>query len=131
VHLDPAVPSGLLQLDGVQIVAVMDFYDGPLDGLARKDGHDYWFAAVPEWIRDSQPSEPRVMVLHEINAEQAAQVRAEHRQLGEAQPQPAAHDEFTGWLYQDPGDAGQAMTFSDRAMNMHSQLPIPPTLYTC
>jgi hypothetical protein len=115
VHLDPAVLSGLLQLDGVQIVAVMDFYDGPLDGLARKDGHDYWFAAVPEWIRDSQPSEPRVMVLHEITAEQAAQVRAEHRQLaafaqGEGDREAWAqawearatfdHAPAIGWFYQ-------------------------------
>ncbi|MEU4640233.1 hypothetical protein [Micromonospora sp. NPDC023814] len=81
MHLDPAVLQDLPQLVGVQIVEVLDFYDGPLDGLARYEGREYWFSAVPEWVRDAELSGPRLLVLHVITAEQAAQVRAEARQF--------------------------------------------------
>jgi hypothetical protein len=47
MHDDPAVLQGLIELVGVQIVEVLDFYDEPLDGLARYEGRDYWFSAVP------------------------------------------------------------------------------------
>ncbi|MEV4481834.1 hypothetical protein [Micromonospora coxensis] len=81
MHHDPAILQGLPQLVGVQLVEVLDFYDGPLDGLALYREREYWFSAVPEWIRDAEPSEPRPLVLHEITAQQAAQVRAESRQF--------------------------------------------------
>lgn len=78
MQLDAGVLRGLTRLAGVQIVEVLDLYDGPLDGLARYQGREYWFSAVPEWIiRNAGPSQPRVYVLHEITAEQASQVHAE------------------------------------------------------
>jgi hypothetical protein len=78
MHLDTAVLHGLSQLAGVQIVEVLDFYDGPLDGLARYQGREFWFSAVPEWIvPGAKPAQPRIYVLHEITAEQASQVRGE------------------------------------------------------
>ncbi|MET8312001.1 hypothetical protein [Micromonospora sp. NPDC005173] len=77
MHPDPAGLQGLPQLVGVQIVEVLDFYDGPLDGLARYGDREYWFSAGPDWV----PSEPRPLVLHLITAEQAAQVRAQARQF--------------------------------------------------
>lgn len=60
---------------------VLDIYDGPLDGLARYKGREYWFSAVPQWITGVEPSQPRTFVLHEITTEQADQVRVESRQL--------------------------------------------------
>jgi hypothetical protein len=77
VHLDAAVLHDLDQLAGVQIVEVLDFYDGPLDGLARYQDRDYWFSAVPERIRGVEPRQPRIYVLHEITADQASKVHAE------------------------------------------------------
>ncbi|WP_433264540.1 hypothetical protein ACQPWR_29935 [Micromonospora vinacea] len=74
---DPAGPHGLPQLVGVQIVEVLDFYDGPLDGLARYEDREYWFSAGPDWV----PSQPRPLILHVITAEQANQVRAQARQF--------------------------------------------------
>lgn len=82
MHHDPAVLRGLPQLAGVRFIEVLDYYDGPLDGLACYQDREYWFSAVPEWIRGVKPSEPRALVLHEITAEQAGQVRAESRRLG-------------------------------------------------
>jgi hypothetical protein len=84
MHLDAAVLHGLAQLAGVQIVDVLDQYDGPLDGLARYRDREYWFSAVPEWIiRRVEPFQPRVYVLHEITVEQASQVHAESLRLTE------------------------------------------------
>ncbi|WCN80998.1 hypothetical protein [Micromonospora sp. LH3U1] len=77
MHHDPAGPHGLPQLVGVQIVEVLDFYDGPLDGLARYEGREYWFSAGPDWV----PAQPRPLILHVITAEQADQVRAQARQF--------------------------------------------------
>jgi hypothetical protein len=117
VHLDSAVLNGLPEVVGVQVVGVLDFYDGPLDGLALYEGHEYWFAAVPEWITGAQASEPRVLVLHEVTAEQAARVWGEHRQLtafaqgeGDREAWARAWDSRTtyddapavGWFYLPP-----------------------------
>jgi hypothetical protein len=84
MHLDSAVLDGLAQLAGVQIAEVLEQYDGPLDGLARYQGREYWFSALAEWIiRAGEQSQPRVYVLHAITREQADQVRAESRRFTE------------------------------------------------
>ncbi|KAB1908822.1 hypothetical protein F8279_05765 [Micromonospora sp. AMSO1212t] len=74
---DHAGSDALPELVGVEIVELLDWYDGPLDGLALHEGREFWFSAGPDWA----PGEPRRLVLHAITAEQAARVRAEARQF--------------------------------------------------
>ena len=77
VH-DPSVLVGLAELLDVEIVWVMDFYDGPVDGLARVDGRECWFFAVADRQGSAVPSWPRVLVAHELTIEQARRAWIEH-----------------------------------------------------
>src|SRR5579859_1267246 len=81
MHFDASILHGLKQLTDVQIVEVLEYYDGPLDGLARYQGREYWFAAVPDWSHGAALSQSRIYVLHEITTDQADQVRAEERRF--------------------------------------------------
>jgi hypothetical protein len=72
---------GLGELVGVEIVWELDFYDGPVDGLARFDGREWWFLAVAERSGGAVPSSPRVFVLHELTVEQVRQAWVEHERF--------------------------------------------------
>jgi hypothetical protein len=84
VH-DASSLSGQPELTGVQKLWFSDWYDGPLTGLARHEGREYWFAMVTNddggghWDFD-----PRVYVLHRLAAEQLAQAWEMHRSFAQA-----------------------------------------------
>jgi hypothetical protein len=108
VH-DPAILVSLPVLDGVQVDCVVDFYDGPVDGLARYHGRDWWFLAVSEKPAGA-PSSPRVLVLHEISAEQAAIVRAESERFDQfANGEGDAAEWERAWDDRTTGDRGRAI----------------------
>jgi hypothetical protein len=73
---EESVLAALVELSGVQIVWFDDFYDGPIDGLARWDRREFWFAAVHPIDRS-----PRRYVLHELSAAELEAASALHRQL--------------------------------------------------
>jgi hypothetical protein len=75
---EESVLAALAELSGVQIVWFDDFYDGPIDGLARWDRREFWFVAVYPVDR-----RPRRYVLHEISAAEIEAASALHGQLGE------------------------------------------------
>ena len=87
----------LPEVVGVEIVEVLDWYDGPLDGLARHGGRLFWFSAGPDWV----PGRPRPLVLYAVTADQAARLRAEAQQSEpHAAAVPADGDalEPSGWF---------------------------------
>ncbi|MCO1618065.1 hypothetical protein AB0F93_31845 [Micromonospora tulbaghiae] len=75
---EESVLAGLVELSGVEILWCDDFYDGAIDGLARWDGREFWFAGVYPLDR-----RPRRYVLHEISAMDVEAASALHRLLGE------------------------------------------------
>lgn len=70
--------AGLVELSGVEVLWFDDFYDGAIDGLARWEGREFWFAAVYPHDR-----RPRRYVLHEISAADVEAASALHGLLGE------------------------------------------------
>ncbi|RZT77835.1 hypothetical protein EV382_1000 [Micromonospora violae] len=74
---EESVLASLVELSGVEILWCDDFYDGAIDGLARWDGREFWFAGV--YPLDHRP---RRYVLHEIRAVGVEAASALHRQLG-------------------------------------------------
>ncbi|MFD4205109.1 hypothetical protein ACFWRG_03905 [Micromonospora tulbaghiae] len=94
---DHAGSDALPEVVGVEIVEVLDWYDGPLDGLARHGGRLFWFSAGPDWV----PGQPRPLALYAVTAEQAARLRAEaQRSEAFAAAVPADGDawEPSGWF---------------------------------
>jgi hypothetical protein len=74
VH-EPSVLSPLPEINGVEISCIVDWYDGPVDGIARYADRDWWFCAVADqW---SVSSSPRILVLHDVDDGSIAAVKAE------------------------------------------------------
>ncbi|WP_435151534.1 hypothetical protein [Micromonospora aurantiaca (nom. illeg.)] len=94
---DQVGPHALPEVVGVEVVEVLDWYDGPLDGLARHGGQLFWFSAGPDWV----PNKPRRLFLYAVTAEQEARLRAEaERSEPFAAAVPADGDalEPSGWF---------------------------------
>lgn len=73
---EEAALEGLRPLSGVEIMWCEDYYDGEIDGLARWQGREYWFARVypiDRW--------PHRYVLHEISIAELDALWASHRRL--------------------------------------------------
>jgi hypothetical protein len=61
------------ELDGVRLLWHADYWDGPLAGLARHNGQDYWFEVeVFDW--DDPPAERRYL-LYSLTEEELAEER--------------------------------------------------------
>jgi len=71
---------GLPELHGVRKLWFSDWYDGPVTGIARHGGDEYWFAMVT----DDDPFGPRVYLLHHLAAEQMADAWRMHRSFAAA-----------------------------------------------
>jgi hypothetical protein len=72
--------SGLPQLTEVRKLWFSGWYDGPITGLARYAGHEYWFVMVTnDQAGGTWDFEPRIYVLHRLSEEQLAQVWDMHR----------------------------------------------------
>ncbi|MEH1166460.1 hypothetical protein V6V47_13840 [Micromonospora sp. CPCC 205539] len=74
---EESVLARLSELSGVEILWCDDFYDGDIDGLARWEEREFWFAGVYPLDR-----RPRRYVLHEIRASDVEAASALHRRLG-------------------------------------------------
>jgi hypothetical protein len=102
VHAVPRL-SGLSELTGVRKVWFSDWYDGPVTGVARHDGREYWFVMVTDTGGGGQwDFDPRIFVLHLLTNEQLAQAWTMHRSFAAAA--------LPGCLHSPPcpvdGDAG-------------------------
>jgi len=77
--------SGLPELTEVRKVWFSAWYDGPITGVARYDGREYWFVMVTN-NDDGEPwdFDPRVYVLHDLSGEQLAQAWDMHRSFAAA-----------------------------------------------
>jgi hypothetical protein len=78
---EPSVLEGLPELVGVRVVFELDWYDGPLDGVAEYNGRQWWFTAVSDRVGSSVPSCPRVLVVHEVTQDQVRQAEVEADQF--------------------------------------------------
>lgn len=75
---DPSVLAGLAELTGVQMLWFAEYYDGPVDGLARYGDREYWFIAIAE-DQGTADDLPRRYVLHAISDRQAQVEWEDHR----------------------------------------------------
>jgi hypothetical protein len=63
------------ELQGVEIEFLVDWYDGPLSGVATYEGQAYWFEAEHDWDPDA---ELRPLFLYPASAEELAAERELH-----------------------------------------------------
>jgi hypothetical protein len=77
--------SGLPELTDVEKVWFSDWYDGPITGVARHAGHEYWFVMVtaPE-SGASWDFKPRHYALHLLSNEQLAEAWQMHQSFAAA-----------------------------------------------
>jgi hypothetical protein len=67
-----AVPD----VQGVEIEFVVDWYDGPLSGVAIYSNQAYWFEAQPDWEPNAKV---RPLFLYPLTADELATERALHQ----------------------------------------------------
>lgn len=73
--------NGFSELEGVRLLWHADYWDGPLAGLARYNGQDYWFE-VEAFDWDDPPAERRYL-LYSLTEEELAEEREWHHRFQE------------------------------------------------
>ena len=64
------------RVENVELLWAADYWDGPMAGLARHDGSDYWYEAEAfDW--DTPPSERRYLLYPMTDEELAAEHEAQ------------------------------------------------------
>lgn len=77
--------SGLPELAEVRKVWFSDWYDGPITGVAVRDGREYWFVMVTnDAAGETWAFDPRVYALHRLSRQQLAQAWEMHRAFASA-----------------------------------------------
>ena len=98
---------------GVQLLWSDEWYDGPVAGLARYNGKDYWYSVDP-----SQPwaarFEDRPFLLFELTAVELAECLAEHAAYEEISTRLCWHLSRDERRLKDPRREIQQEHFTDR-----------------
>jgi hypothetical protein len=101
------------RLRDVELLFFVDWYDGPLSGVARYAGTEYWFAAAgPDDDGFAPRPEDRRFFLYPINADELADEEGWHRLY----EQHVAGDkpESEKWRFYEPYEARQQPDYSSR-----------------
>ena len=71
------------RLNGVSVLWITNWWDGPVEGMASFDGRDCWFTAIFDEEADEYTS-PRRCELYELSAKEREQRWARHRHWEQA-----------------------------------------------